>query len=298
MRSTVKKVLSVMMIFSLLFVTGAVLSEHLNLSVSAADTAGTFEYVHDPRLNPSAMEDITEDKTAVYGFRPNDSGSLKQYASYNWTDPVSVEEWRRERIEYHVSIESMYELLYKMIAENKSTKEIACAVSQRRNEIRIESYADDSEGLAVMKERNLERFGHEEGPLPDELFEKYGSWEMVIEKALSPNAGMDTCLGLYDEYYKSYVMLGMIDDDSVYLPEKADLRDYNGKNYVIPVKSQSPFGTCWAFTLISVAEECYLFDNDLGVPAGEENTQADLSEKYIAWYIYQHITESDSEQEN
>ena len=107
---------------------------------------------------------------------------------------------------------------------------------------------------------------------------------------------MDACLGLYDEYYDTYVMLSMIEDDSTYLPRKVDLRDFDGKNYVTPVKFQNPFGTCWAFALASVAEECYLFDNDLGVPAGEENKQINLSEKYLAWYMYRHITELEGEQ--
>ncbi|MBR4186154.1 MAG: S-layer homology domain-containing protein, partial [Clostridia bacterium] len=55
------------------------------------------------------------------------------------------------------------------------------------------------------------KYGHEEGPLPDELFEQYGSWEEVIWKAFSANPGMDACLGLYDEYFDLYVASGMID---------------------------------------------------------------------------------------
>ena len=293
MRSTTNKILSVLIILSLLFGIGAVTTECFSIYVNAAEI---FVYEHDPRLNASAMNDITEDNTAVYGFRPNDTGSLKQYASYDWTDPESVDSWRRERIAYHESIDSMYSLLNTMTYEGKSTEEIARAVSKRRNEIRLEAYADDPEGLAVLKERNLEKYGHEEGPLPDELYEKYGSWEKVIDKSFSPNAEMDACLGLYDEYYDTYVMLSMIEDDSTYLPRKVDLRDFDGKNYVTPVKFQNPFGTCWAFALASVAEECYLFDNDLGVPAGEENKQINLSEKYLAWYMYRHITELEGEQ--
>ena len=293
MKSTTNKILSVMIILSLLFGIGAEKSDRFGIDVNAAES---FMYEHDPKLNSSAMNDITEDRTAVYGFRPNETGSLKQFASYDWTDADSVEEWRQERIEYHKSIASMYLILYQMKSEGKSTEEIARVVSKRRNEIRLEAYSDDPEGLALLKERNIEKFGHEEGPLPDELYEKYGSWERVIDKAFNPNAGMDACLGLYDDYYETYVLLGMIEDNSIYFPEKVDLRDFNGKNYVTPVKFQNPFGTCWAFSLASVAEECYLFDNDLGVPAGEENKQIDLSEKYFAWYMYHHITELEGEQ--
>ena len=39
---------------------------------------------------------------------------------------------------------------------------------------------------------------------------KYGSWVTVIDKALSPNPGMDACLGLYDKYYDTYFISSII----------------------------------------------------------------------------------------
>ncbi|MBQ6067629.1 MAG: hypothetical protein IJK89_12515 [Clostridia bacterium] len=175
--------------------------------------ANGFRYQHDPRENPVAMRDIVEDENAVYGFRPSETGSLKTYADADWSDPALVEQGRQDRIAYHQSIESMYEMLEEMEARGCTVEEIARAVSTRRNEIRLEAYADDPEGLAALKARNLERYGHEEGPLPDELYTQYGSWERVLEKAFSPNAGMDACLGLYDDYYFLYVALGDVPSD-------------------------------------------------------------------------------------
>ena len=55
-----------------------------------------------------------------------------------------------------------------------------------------------------IKQRNLETYGNEFGPTPDSLYEKYGSWDMVMMKALGTNPGMDACLGFYDEYYYLY----------------------------------------------------------------------------------------------
>ena len=173
-----------------------------------AFAAEGFRYRHDPRDNPKAMADIVEDESAVYGFRPSDTGSLKLYADADWTDRTMVAQGRADRIAYHESVASMYDMLREMQAQGKSTEEIARAVSARRNEIRLEAYADDPEGLAELKARNLEKYGHEEGPLPEELYEKYGSWERVMEKSFSTNAGMDACLGLYDDYYFLYVALG------------------------------------------------------------------------------------------
>ena len=100
-----------------------------------------------------------------------------------------------------------------MRAADMDIEEIARAVSTLRNELRMAAYDGDPEGLEAMKARNLEKYGHEEGPLPDELFEQYGSWEMVLEKSFSVNSGMDACLGLYDDYYDLYVLAGQVEDD-------------------------------------------------------------------------------------
>ena len=185
-----------------------------------ASAANGFHYQHDPRENAAAMRDITADENAVYGFRPTETGSLSLYAAADWSDPEVVAQGRADRIAYHESVGSMYVLLREMRDQGKSTEEIARAVSTRRNEIRLEAYADDPEGLAALKARNLEKYGHEEGPLPDELYEKYGSWERVMEKSFSTNAGMDACLGLYDDYYFLYAALGDVPADvTITMPE-------------------------------------------------------------------------------
>ncbi len=187
----------------------------LVLALFLLAAAAGAEYVHDPRLNPSAMADIVWDPDAVYGYSPSPDGSLAAYAAFDWTDPelVNGENGRLARIAYHESILDMYIILDDMRAEGKSTEEIARAVSEKRNEIRLAAYDGDPDGLAVAKERNLEKYGREEGPLPEDLFEQYGSWETVLWKAFSANPGMDACLGLYDDYYALYVASGMIDGE-------------------------------------------------------------------------------------
>ena len=172
-----------------------------------------FHYVHDPMENPEAAKDIIVNPDAVYGYSPNpDSVRLGAYADEDWTDPEKVAKWRAERAEYHAQNAELYQMINTMKSEGKSVEEIARAVSSRRNEIRIESYKDDAEGLEKLKKSNLETYGHEEGPTPDELYEKYGSWQKVIEKALSSNPGMDACLGFYDEMYDTYDISGQAPD--------------------------------------------------------------------------------------
>ena len=184
---------------------------------AAEGAAGSapFSYQHDPRLNPKAMEDIVWDPSAPYGFSPSPAGSLKEYVeNFDWQDPAAVALGRQERIAYHESLRSMYDMLLEMKAQGKSTEEIARTMSAERNALRIASYEGDPEGLATMKARNLEKYGREEGPTPDEMYEKYGSWEMVLEKAFSGNVGMDACLGLYDDYYPVYLALGQVPEEN------------------------------------------------------------------------------------
>ncbi|MBR2715350.1 MAG: hypothetical protein IKB73_03985 [Ruminococcus sp.] len=76
------------------------------------------------------------------------------------------------------------------------------------------------------------------------------------------------------------------------LPSSVDLRDFNGKNYVTPVKTQL-FGDCWSFGVSGAAEISYLYANDLGVPTDKVNDTVDFSEKYNIWYVYHSITEDD-----
>ena len=171
-----------------------------------------FAYLHDPRENPAAMADIVENADAVYGFSPDpNSKRLGFYAEYDWSDPVLVAKAQEERRAYHESMDSMTDILYRMRDEGASIEEMARAVSTERNRVRLDSYRDNPEGLAAAKKSNLETYGHEDGPTPDELYEKYGSWTEVLQKAFSTNMGMDACCGLYDEYYQLYVELGYVD---------------------------------------------------------------------------------------
>jgi len=167
---------------------------------------GSFTYEHDPRDNPDAMKDIVYNPDAVYGFSPSPySTRLKDYVdALDWTDPEQVAEARALRQAYHDSMSELYRMIEDMLHEGKDVETIARAVSQRRNELRLESEADNPEALALTKKSNLETYGNEMGPTADQLYEKYGSWQTVLEKALSTNAGMDACLGFYDEYYDFY----------------------------------------------------------------------------------------------
>lgn len=163
-------------------------------------------YEHDPMENPKAAQDIIVNRDAVYGYSPSPlSTRLKDFVDYiDWTNEAEVEEARNNRIRYYETEEVLYQMIEEMSAQNKSIEEIARAVSQKRNELRLDAYIGDPDGLARVKKSNLDTYGNENGPTIEYLYEKYGSWEAVLQKALSSNPGMDACLGLYDDFYEFY----------------------------------------------------------------------------------------------
>lgn len=187
------------------------LSAVLMLLVCGADAA-PFKYRHDPRLDWYAMKDVVTAPRAVYGFAPDPrSARLGPFArAIDWSDREKVAEARAKRLEYMKGSEEMLELRRSLNAQGKSEEEIARALVKRRNELRIESYHGDKKGLDAVRESNLKKYGHPDGPTADMLYERYGSWREVTVRAFDPNAGMDACLGLYDDNYDMYIELGHI----------------------------------------------------------------------------------------
>lgn len=55
-------------------------------------------------------------------------------------------------------------------------------------------------GLNAMKERNILEYGREEGPIPEQLYKKYGSWEDVIYGSLKTNPAMDVIVWEENNY--------------------------------------------------------------------------------------------------
>ena len=170
-----------------------------------------FSYQHDPMQIEKARKDIVRDPGAIYGYSPNpDSDRLGEFASYDWSDPSVVWKARQDRIKYLKQDAALVNAYAVMMSQGKSIEETAREVSRLRNEIRLKSYENDPVGLEKLKRSNLKTYGNEEGPTADSLYKKYGSWERVLEKAFSTNMGMDACLGLFDDNYPRYVLLGEV----------------------------------------------------------------------------------------
>ena len=191
-----------------------------------------FAYKHSPLHNAKAMEDIIVNENAIYGYSPNpESKRLGEYASYDWSDPSVVWKARQDRIKYLEQDKGLYNMILTLRAQGKDTEEIARTVSDWRNKLRLQAYEGDTEGLAKVKASNLKTYGNEEGPTADSLYEKYGSWETVMQKVLSSNPGMDACLGLYDDNYYTYVINGYVNkldeiSDAELLKKRAEANTY------------------------------------------------------------------------
>ena len=67
------------------------------------------------------------------------------------------------------------------------------------------------------------------------------------------------------------------------LPSTYDLRNVNGTSYVTSIKSQLPYGTCWAFSAIGAMESNFM---------RQGYSALDLSEMHTAWYSFRNSDKS------
>ncbi|MCR5099628.1 MAG: hypothetical protein K6B14_11885 [Lachnospiraceae bacterium] len=226
-----------------------VLSLIMVISIGSTAFAADFKYTHDPMKDDRAKSDIVVNSKAVYGYSPNpESERLGEFAKYDWSDESLVASSKKDREDYHERVESeLLTLLEKGKKKGNSVEKIARTLSRRRNEIRLEE-AEEDDKLAETKKSNLEKYGDENGPTPESLYEKYGSWEMVAAKAFSVNVGMDVCLGLYDKYYDTYgVMDNLFAKDANTLSVKKKVLDVNaeklcGSDVKVGIKAKNAVG--------------------------------------------------------
>lgn len=181
--------------------TGVTSGKSTSSSSSSNSNKGTGKF--DPLSNPKIAKEIESNSDAVYGYSPKKGSPLDKFG-VDWTNQERVASARAKRMEYLKNMEQkkvkLESEVAKLQSEGMSIEEIARKMSEKRNLDRMKSYdSSNSEGLAAMKERNIQQYGREEGPTPEQLFEKYGSWEEVIYGSVRTSPAMDVLTGLYKE---------------------------------------------------------------------------------------------------
>lgn len=164
-----------------------------------------FKYKYNPSENSKVLQDAREDPNAVYGYRPREDGTLKHLSGekFDWTDPVKVEGYQKERLTYIAKDKEITDIIIKMKAANKSPVEIAKSVCDFRNQTRLQSYINEDGTI-----KNMEGY---KGALErcktrsyESLIKQGKTPEEIIESSVRTNPAMDACCGLYDTNYETY----------------------------------------------------------------------------------------------
>ncbi|OKP90172.1 hypothetical protein [Paenibacillus sp. P32E] len=158
----------------------------------------------DPLSNPKIATEIEANPASIYGYSPKKGSPLDKFG-VDWTDPKQVAFARTKRMEYLQNMEQkkikLENEVAKLQSEGMSIEDIAKMKVEQRNSDRMQSYIDSNnyDGLAAMKERNTQQYGRPEGPTPEQLFAKYGSWDEVIYSSVRTSPAMDVLTGLYKQ---------------------------------------------------------------------------------------------------
>lgn len=164
-----------------------------------------FKYKYNPSENPKVLQDAREDPNAVYRYRPREDGTLKHLSGekFDWTDPVKVEGYQKERLAYIAKDKEITDIIIKMKAANKSPVEIAKSVCDFRNQTQLQSYINEDGTI-----KNMEGY---KGALErcktrsyESLIKQGKTPEEIIESSVRTNPAMDACCGLYDTNYETY----------------------------------------------------------------------------------------------
>ena len=160
-------------------------------------------HYNNPSDNPKVLADAVQDPNAVYGYRPSEDGSLKNFANKDWSDPTVVESAKQERIAYIADDQEINRLVSDMRNQGYSSEDIARAACDFRNQTRLNSYIDangnitDYDGYAAALERMTTRSY-------DALIQSGKTPEQIISSSTRTNPAMDAIVGLYDQNFDTY----------------------------------------------------------------------------------------------
>jgi hypothetical protein len=139
---------------------------------------------------------IYADSKGVYGYLPS-PGSRYASELYDFTDPSFVARQRDIRIGYLNDTANLEKAINTMRAGGVEEEAIARRVVIQRNSQKIEARAlMTADEVSVAGAKSMKDFGHPVGPTPDQMFKKYGDWNIVIEKSMQKDPAINMLLGL------------------------------------------------------------------------------------------------------
>lgn len=163
---------------------------------SGTDSIGN---IGNPSDNPKVLADAMEDSAAVYGYRPREDGSIKQFANYDWSDPKVVAELREIRQDYLQENRSYQNMVDNMRNAGCSDAEIAQRLVAERNAHRLSYYVDET-GKIINEDLYRQAVEHcvSYEDLRKGINGKSPKTDLqIIESAMKSNPGYDACCGLY-----------------------------------------------------------------------------------------------------
>ncbi|PXF30707.1 hypothetical protein WH50_14030 [Pokkaliibacter plantistimulans] len=143
---------------------------------------------------------VYPDERGVYGYLPKPS-SRYDNPLYDFTDVTFVERNRKIRLDYVSGSQELEQAIARMKVQGASSEQIARRVVLQRNTQKIEarSLMTDEE-VKVLESGNIKRYGDPIGPTPDDLFDKYGDWDTVIEKSMQKDPEINILLGVNPDH--------------------------------------------------------------------------------------------------
>ncbi|WP_199610820.1 hypothetical protein [Flocculibacter collagenilyticus] len=139
---------------------------------------------------------IYADEKGVYGYLPKPG---RRYSSelYDFSDIEFVQRNRKIRLDYLLGSNVLEKAISKMRNEGASSEQIASRVVWQRNSQKVEARSlMTQQEVDILESGNIKRYGDPVGPTPQQLFEKYNDWDLVIEKSMKKDPEINMLLGI------------------------------------------------------------------------------------------------------
>jgi RHS repeat-associated protein len=139
---------------------------------------------------------IYADSRGVYGYLPR-PGSRYDRDAFDFTDPDFVSRNRQIRLAYIEGTQDLERIIRQMRSQGQSSEEIARRVVSERNRQKVEARAHMTDAeVRDLESENIRLYGNPVGPSPDQVYDRYGDWEVVIQSSMRRDPEINVLLGI------------------------------------------------------------------------------------------------------